>query len=76
MTQRALVVGGGLLGSAIAYGLVRSGLKATIMDEGDDALRAARGNFGLISVQAKGVDNPPYHRWSRPFGATLARAGG
>ena len=65
MNDRAIVVGGGLLGSAIGLGLVRAGLDVSIYDEGDDAFRAARGNFGLISVQAKGIGNPAYHRWSR-----------
>ena len=65
MTDHAIVVGGGLLGSAIGFGLLRAGLRVSIYDEGDDAFRAARGNFGLISVQAKGVGHPPYHRWSR-----------
>ena len=65
MTDHALVVGGGLLGSALGFGLLRAGLNVSIVDEGDDALRAARGNFGLISVQAKGIGNPRYHRWSR-----------
>ena len=61
----AIVVGGGLVGSAIAYGLVRAGLKVTLLDEGDVALRAARGNFGLVWVQSKGDGAPDYQRWTR-----------
>jgi len=60
----AVVVGGGLLGSAIGYGLARLGLKCAILDEGDDALRAARGNFGLVWVQSKGVGKPVYADWT------------
>ena len=45
------VVGGGLVGMAIAYGLQRQGARVTVYDEGDDALRAARGNFGLVWIQ-------------------------
>ena len=41
----AIVVGGGLVGSAIAYGLQRQGLSTIILDEGDIAYRAARGDF-------------------------------
>jgi glycine/D-amino acid oxidase-like deaminating enzyme len=44
----AIVIGGGLVGSAIAYGLARSGQKAALLDEGDVAFRASRGNFGLV----------------------------
>jgi len=58
------VIGGGLVGSAIAYGLAKRGLKTTILDEGDVALRASRGNFGLVTVQGKGDGRPEYARWS------------
>ena len=47
----AIVIGGGLVGAAIGYGLVRDGLKVAIVDEGDIAFRASRGNFGLVWVQ-------------------------
>ena len=60
----AIVVGGGLVGAAIAYGLQRIGLSTLMLDEGDVAFRASRGNFGLIWVQSKGVDFPPYARWT------------
>ena len=36
-----------------------------MLDEGDRALRAARGNFGLIWVQGKGIDFPAYAAWTR-----------
>src|SRR5260370_7242935 len=61
----AIVVGGGLVGSAIAYGLARAGLKAALLDEGDVAFRASRGNFGLVWVQSKGDGAPHYQRWTR-----------
>ena len=60
-----IVIGGGLVGSAIAYGLARGGLKAALLDEGDVAFRASRGNFGLVWVQSKGIGVPEYQRWSR-----------
>ena len=61
----AIVIGGGLVGSAIAYGLARGGLKVALLDEGDVAFRASRGNFGLVWVQSKGDGAPHYHRWTR-----------
>src|SRR5262249_13150463 len=61
----AIVIGGGLVGSAIAYGLVRARLKAALLDEGDVAFRASRGNFGLVWVQSKGDGAPHYQRWTR-----------
>jgi len=64
-TADVIVVGGAMFGSAIAYGLVRAGLDVIVLDEGDTALRAARGNFGLVWVQSKGLGMHPYHQWSR-----------
>jgi len=59
-----LVIGGGVVGMAIAYGLARAGERVRLLDEGDDAFRAARGNFGLVWVQGKGQGNPAYARWT------------
>lgn len=59
-----IVVGGGLVGIAIAYGLVCSGQRTVVFDEGDNAFRAARGNFGLIWVQGKGDGCAEYARWT------------
>jgi glycine/D-amino acid oxidase-like deaminating enzyme len=61
----AIVIGGGLVGSAIAYGLARIGLRSALLDEGDVAFRASRGNFGLVWVQSKGDGAPHYQRWTR-----------
>jgi hydrogen cyanide synthase HcnC len=62
----AIVVGGGLVGAAIAYGLVEQGLTTLLLDEGDVAHRASRGNFGLVWVQSKGFGGAShYQRWSR-----------
>ena len=59
------VIGGGLVGMAIAWGLARRSRSVTVFDEGDLAFRASRGNFGLVWVQGKGVAMPNYARWSR-----------
>lgn len=58
------VIGGGLVGSCIAYGLSRQSSRVAVLDEGDRALRASRGNFGLVWVQSKGWDFPAYARWT------------
>jgi glycine/D-amino acid oxidase-like deaminating enzyme len=60
-----VVVGGGLVGAAIGYGLADRSRRVAMLDEGDRALRAARGNFGLIWVQGKGADFPAYTAWTR-----------
>jgi len=60
----AAVVGGGLVGSAIAWGLAKEGASVALLDEGDVAFRAARGNFGLVWVQGKGADMPAYAHWT------------
>jgi hydrogen cyanide synthase HcnC len=61
----AVVIGGGVVGGAIALGLARSGASVAILDEGDDAFRASRGNFALVWVQSKGFGMPEYAIWSR-----------
>ena len=71
-----VVAGGGLLGRCIAYGLARLGKEVLVLDEGDVAWRASRGNFGLVWVQNKGVGLPAYAAWSRDAAAlwpTLAQ---
>lgn len=59
-TADVCLVGGGLVGVAVALGLQRNGLNVTLLDEGDVAVRASRGNFGLVWVQGKGDSLPEY----------------
>ncbi len=61
----AIVVGGGMFGAAIAYGLARRNVDTIMLDGADDVLRAARGNFGLVWVQSKGLGMQRYTAWSR-----------
>jgi hydrogen cyanide synthase HcnC len=60
-----IVIGGGLVGGAIAWGAASRGASVAVLDEGDVAYRAARGNFGLVWVQSKGAGMPPYAHWTR-----------
>lgn len=64
-TFDTLVIGAGMVGSALGYGLARSGMSVGLLDGADVAFRAARGNFGLIWVQGKGAKLPRYGRWSQ-----------
>ena len=59
------VIGGGLVGAAIAWGLARRGRSVAMLDEGDIAFRASRGNFALIWVQSKGRGMSRYAVWTR-----------
>jgi hydrogen cyanide synthase HcnC len=59
------VIGGGLVGTAIAWGLARRGRSVAMLDEGDVAFRASRGNFSLIWVQSKGGGMSRYAVWTR-----------
>lgn len=63
--EEIAVIGGGLVGAAIAFGLARARHSVTLLDEGDVAFRAARGNFGNVWVQGKGAGCPPYADLSR-----------
>jgi len=65
MRADVAVIGGGMFGAALAFGLRRAGRDVVMIDEGDNAHRAARGNFGLVWVQSKGIDSPTYAAWTR-----------
>jgi len=58
------VIGGGLAGASIAWGLVERVESLAVLDEGDVAFRASRGNFGLVWVQSKGAGLPFYGEWT------------
>jgi glycine/D-amino acid oxidase-like deaminating enzyme len=45
----------------------------TLLDEGDDAYRASRGNFALVWVQSKGLGMPQYAAWTRRSSEGWAR---
>jgi len=59
------VIGGGLVGAALAWGFARAGQRVIVLDEGDVAFRASRGNFALVWVQSKGLGMPEYAAWSK-----------
>lgn len=65
METEFAVIGGGVVGLSVAYGLLKRGKSVCVFDEGDLAFRASRGNFGLVWVQSKGIGQPAYARWSR-----------
>ncbi|MER8981532.1 FAD-dependent oxidoreductase [Mesorhizobium sp. M0870] len=58
------IIGGGLVGAAIAWGLARIGVKPLVLDGSDLDLRASRANFALVWVQGKGLHSPHYALWS------------
>ena len=68
LTSEVIVIGGGSIGSAVAFGLSKLGASVVLIDEGDIALRSARGNFGLVWFQGKGLGMPQYVDWC--LGAT------
>jgi glycine/D-amino acid oxidase-like deaminating enzyme len=63
MQHEVIVIGGGLVGGSVAYGLSRQGLNTLVLDGGDRPFRASRGNFGLVWVQSKGWNYAPYAQW-------------
>lgn len=78
-----IVIGAGVVGAAVACGLARLGLRVLALDGGDRDFRAARANFGLVSVQGKGLDAPAYQRLTEAsadawpgFAAALAERSG
>ena len=76
-TADVIVIGGGTVGAAVAYGLAKRGAKVIVLDGDDGDLRASRVNFGLVWVQSKGLAFPEYQSWSkRSAGAWHAFAAG
>ncbi len=67
MSQEAdyLVIGGGVVGLSLAWGLLKRGRRVLVLDGEDGSFRASRGNFGLVWVQGKGAQEPAYARWSQ-----------
>lgn len=65
MSARVAVIGGGMVGAAIAYGLLGRGLDVVLIDGADSDFRSATANFGLVWLHGKGMDMPAYQRLSR-----------
>ncbi|MEH0021616.1 MAG: FAD-binding oxidoreductase [Desulfobacter sp.] len=65
-TADVVIIGGGITGSAVGLGLVRSGAgKVIILDAQLSSQRLSRGNFGLTWFMCKGAGYPGYAMWSR-----------
>lgn len=67
-----VIVGGGVVGLSVAWGLLRRGRTVTVLDGEDGSFRASRGNFGLVWVQSKGLRQPRYGQWSQHSAALWA----
>ena len=72
MTSDYAIIGGGIVGLSTAWGLLKRGLRVTVLDGGDGSFRASRGNFGLVWVQSKGMNQPRYAEWSQQAAAAWA----
>ncbi|MEO9529860.1 FAD-dependent oxidoreductase [Roseibium sp.] len=59
------IIGGGVVGLSVAWGLLKKGRSVTVIDGDDGSFRASRGNFGLVWVQSKGMNQPRYAQWSQ-----------
>jgi glycine/D-amino acid oxidase-like deaminating enzyme len=77
------IIGGGVVGLATAFGLLRAGRRVRVLDGDDGDLRASQGNFGLVWLQGKGAGFAPYARLSREsvslwpdFAASVREASG
>ncbi|AXI53834.1 Hydrogen cyanide synthase subunit HcnC (plasmid) [Pseudoseohaeicola sp. NH-UV-7] len=72
MTSDYAIIGGGIVGLSTAWGLLKRGLRVTVLDGDDGSFRASRGNFGLVWVQSKGMNQPRYAQWSQESAAAWA----
>lgn len=62
-THDLAIIGGGITGSAIAYGLAAKGITATVLDTHSRVHMASRTNVGLIWCQSKFLHLPQYAQW-------------
>lgn len=60
--DNVIVIGAGVVGMSIAYGLIKKGVNITLVDEGNQGFKASTGNFGLVWCQGKGFENQSYSR--------------
>lgn len=58
-----LIVGGGVTGAALGYGLAKNGTRVAVLDEVPSVDRSSRSNMGLIWCQSKALGIPGYVRW-------------
>ena len=58
-----IIVGGGISGAAIAYGLAIKGCNVAMIDAPTQTNKASRTNVGLIWCQSKFLHLPDYARW-------------
>jgi glycine/D-amino acid oxidase-like deaminating enzyme len=65
MRPDIVVIGGGTVGTAIAYGLAKARQSVLLLDGDDGDFRAAQANFGLVWLQGKGLGLPAYQRLTR-----------
>ena len=65
MQPDIVVIGGGTVGAAIAYGLAKRRQKVLLLDGDDGDFCAARANFGLVWLQGKGLGMPAYQALTR-----------
>ncbi|RPE67481.1 glycine/D-amino acid oxidase-like deaminating enzyme [Pacificibacter maritimus] len=64
-----VIVGGGIVGLSIAYGLLKTDQSVVVLDGAEEDFRASHGNFGLVWVQGKGANAPAYASWTRQSAA-------
>lgn len=65
MNADVVVVGGGLVGAAIASGLAKRNAQVVVLDGTDRDFRASNANGGLVWLQGKGMDMPAYQHLTR-----------
>ena len=64
-TAEITIVGGGIVGAAVALGLLLRGRDVLVLDAGDADPRASTANMGLVWVNGKGKRYPDYQRLTR-----------
>jgi len=83
MTQDVIIVGGGVIGSSIAYRLAQAGAKVTVIERGRIGCESSRAGAGMLAPQTEAPGPGPFFdlcldsfRLYRDFAAELADISG
>ena len=68
ISSDVIVIGGGLVGTVVAYGLALVGRNVTVLDEGDDVFRASRKRAAQITCPVTRA-RPKTHKMGAPSAA-------
>ncbi|TXK75906.1 glycine oxidase ThiO [Paenibacillus sp. N3.4] len=65
ITKQVIIVGGGVIGSSIAYYLAKRGQSVTLLERGRLGTEASAAAAGMLGAQSEMEDTGPLFQWAR-----------